>query len=214
MSSSTFLWYNAPAKAWTQSLPIGNGVLGAMIYGGTAKETLCMNHDELWTGMPKNTIREGAPEAFRKARDLALSGRLNEAQTELEENFQSVWSQAYMPLGNIEMEFALKGRVKDYKRALDLETALSTVEFTCSGVKYKREYLASFPSKAIAAKLTAEGGKMSFSVGLTSKLRSNSFVNGDTVILEGECPGENNKNNDSCNQVYFARESLGGVCFK
>ena len=214
MSASTVLWYNSPAKAWTQSLPIGNGTLGAMIYGGTSKETLCLNHDELWTGMPKNTIRDGAPEAFKKARDLALSGRLNEAQTELEENFQSVWSQAYMPLGNIEMEFALKGRAKDYKRTLDLENALSTVEFTCSDVKYKREYLASFPAKAIAAKLTAEGGKMSFSIGLTSKLRSNSYVNGDIVILEGECPGENNKDNDSCKQVYFDEPEKKGIHFR
>ncbi len=189
MSSSTLLWYNSPAKAWTQSLPIGNGTLGAMIYGGTSKELLCLNHDELWTGMPKNTVKEGAPESFRKARDLALSGRLNEAQTEIEENFQSTWSQAYMPLGNLEISFNLKGRVKNYKRALDLENALSTVEFTCSDVTYKREYLASYPSKAIAAKFTSEGGKMSFSFGLTSKLRSRSFVEGDCVILEGDCPG-------------------------
>lgn len=212
--SSTLLWYNSPAKAWTQSLPIGNGTLGAMIYGGTAKELLCLNHDELWTGMPKNTVREGAPEAFKKARDLALSGKLHEAQNGLEENFQSVWSQAYMPLGNLEIDFSLKGRAKEYKRTLDLENALSTVEFTCSGVKYKREYLASYPAKTIAAKFTSEGGKMNFSVGLTSKLRSNSFVNGDIVILEGECPGENNKDNDSCKQVYYDEPEKKGIHFR
>ena len=214
MSSSTLLWYNSPAKAWTQSLPIGNGTLGAMIYGGASKELLCLNHDELWTGMPKNTVKEGAPEAFRKARDLALSGRLNEAQTELEENFQSVWSQAYMPLGNLEINFALKGRVKNYKRTLDLENALSTVEFTCSDVTYKREYLASYPSKTIAAKFSAEGGRMSFSFGLTSKLRSRSFVEDDCVILEGDCPCENNKDNDSCNQVYGDTPETMGIHFR
>ena len=63
MSSSTLLWYNSPAKAWTQSLPIGNGTLGAMIYGTVDKEILALNHDELWTGKPKNTIIDGAPES-------------------------------------------------------------------------------------------------------------------------------------------------------
>ncbi|MBQ2973178.1 MAG: glycoside hydrolase family 95 protein [Clostridia bacterium] len=214
MSSSTLLWYNAPAKAWTQSLPIGNGTLGAMIYGGTSKELLCLNHDELWTGMPKNTVRDGAPESFRKARDLALSGKLLEAEEEIENNFESVWSQAYMPLGNLEAEFSFKGRAKDYKRTLDLENAVSTVEFTCSGVKYKREYFASYPAKAIAAKFTAEGGKLNFSFGLTSKLRSSSFVDGDCVILDGECPGENNDGNDSCKQVYYDEPEKKGIHFR
>ncbi len=215
MSSSTVLWYNAPAKAWTQSLPIGNGTLGAMIYGGTSKELLCLNHDELWTGMPKNTVRDGAPEAFKKARDLALSGKLLEAEEEIETNFESVWSQAYMPLGNLEIEFSFKGRAKDYKRTLDLENAVSTVEFTaCSGVKYKREYFASYPAKAIAAKFTAEGGNLNFSFGLTSKLRSSSFVDGDCVILDGECPGENNEGNDSCKQVYYDVPEKKGIHFR
>ncbi len=214
MSSSTLLYYNSPAKAWTQSLPIGNGTLGAMIYGGTSKETICLNHDELWTGMPKNTVRNGAPEAFEKARKLAVNGNFHEAQKEIEENFESVWSQAYMPLGNLEIDFSLKGRIKDYKRILDLENAISTVEFSCSNVKYKREYFASNPAKAIVAKLTADGGMMNFTFGLTSKLRCNSFAKNDTVVLDGECPGENNINNESGNKAYFEEPEKRGIHFR
>ncbi len=214
MSSSTLLVYNSPAKAWTQSLPIGNGTLGAMIYGGTQKETLCLNHDELWTGKPKNTIRDGAPDSFGKARDLALDGKLHEAQKEIEESFESTWTQAYMPLGNIEIDFDLKGRIKDYRRTLNLENAVSEVEFTCSGIKYKREYIASNPAKTIAAKFTCEGGKMSFSVALTSKLRSNSLVKGNTVILDGECPGEHCIDNESGNQAYFEEPENKGIHFR
>ncbi len=212
--SSSLLFYNSPAKAWTQSLPIGNGTLGAMIYGGTSKETLCLNHDELWTGKPKNTIRDGAPESFVKARDLALSGRLNEAQKEVETNFENTWTQAYMPLGNLEIEFSSKGRVKDYKRALDLENAVSTVEYIRSNIKYKREYFASYPSKIIAAKFTSEGGKMNFSFGLTSKLRSNSTVKNNLIILDGECPSEHNIDNESANQAYFDEPEMKGIRFR
>ena len=84
MKPGSLLWYNSPAKAWTQSLPIGNGTLGGMIYGSTFKELISLNHDQLWTGKPKNTIKDGAPEAFAKARALALEGKLHEAQEEIE----------------------------------------------------------------------------------------------------------------------------------
>ena len=213
MSAGTLLWYDSPAKAWTQSLPIGNGTLGAMVYGTTSKELICLNHDELWNGKPKNTVREGAPEVFKKARDLALAGRLHEAQEEIETNFLSTWSQAYMPLGNLEIDFGFKGKIKNYKRSLDLENALTAVEFTRSGVEYKREYFASYPSKIIAAKLTCSD-KMSFEVSLNSKLKSNSFVEGNTVILDGECHGENNINNESSNKAYFDEPELRGMRFR
>ncbi len=214
MSSSTTLWYNSPAKAWTQSLPIGNGTLGAMIYGSTSKEVLSLNHDELWNGRPKNTVKEGAPEALKKARDLALAGKLHEAQEEIETNFQSTWSQAYMPLGDLEIEFKSKGRVKNYRRSLDLENAVSCVEYTQAGINYKREYFASYPSKIIAAKLTADGGKMNFTIGLTSKLRSNSFVQDNKVILDGECHGENNIDNEASNKAYFDEPEMRGMHFR
>ncbi len=213
MANGTLLWYNAPAKAWTQCLPIGNGTLGAMIYGSVDKEVLALNHDELWTGKPKNTIREGAPESFKKAQKLALDGRLHEAQKEIEENFQNTWSQAYMPLGNLEIEFGRCSRAKDYKRTLDLENAVSTVSYTKSGVKHEREYFASYPSKIIAAKYTFSN-KISFTFGLTSKLKSNSFVDGNIIILDGECHGENNIDNESSNKKYFDEPEMRGIRFR
>ncbi len=213
MANGTLLWYNSPAKAWTQCLPIGNGTLGAMIYGSVDKEVLALNHDELWTGKPKNTIKEGAPEAFKKAQKLALDGRLHEAQDEIEKNFQSTWSQAYMPLGNLEIEFGKCSRAKDYKRTLDLENAVSTVSYTKSGVKYEREYFASYPSKIIAAKLTCSD-KMSFTFGLTSKLKSNSFVEDNIIILDGECHGENNVGGESSNKHYYDEPEMRGIRFR
>ncbi len=214
MLSSTVLWYNSAAEAWTQCLPIGNGTLGAMIYGGASKELLSLNHDELWTGIPKDTVKQGAPEAFKKSRKLALQGKLNEAEQEIIDNFESVWSQAYMPLGDLDIDFFLKGRIKNYKRTLDLRNATSTVEFSCANTHYKREYFASYPAKAIAAKFTAVGGKMSFSLGLSSKLRSSSYADGDCIILDGECPGENNVDNISSKLAYYEEPEKKGIHFR
>lgn len=213
MSCSNVLWYKAPAKAWTQSLPIGNGTLGAMIFGGTKEEKICLNHDELWTGKPKNTVRDGAPESFKRAQKLALEGKLNEAQKEVEENFQSVYSQAYMPLGTMEISFDLRGSVKNYKRSLDLRTAVSTVEFDCKNVSYKREYIASYPDKAIAAKFTCSEKKLNFTIGLTSKLRASSTIDGNIIYLDGECPSEQNFETPT-NPRYLDEPEMKGMLFR
>ena len=191
MANTSVLWYTSPAKAWTQSLPIGNGILGAMIYGGVEKDLICLNHDQLWTGTPRNTIREGAPESYKKAQKLALEGKLHEAQKEIQDNFQSVFTNAYVPLGNMEIIMQTKGRTKNYKRSLDLETAVATTEYTCGNVTYKKEYFASNPAKMIVIKLTAKGGKMTFEAQFTSKLRGSCIVNepDNIVYLDGECPG-------------------------
>ena len=191
MSNTSVLWYTSPARAWTQSLPIGNGTLGAMIYGGVEKDIICLNHDELWTGTPRDTIRKGAPESFKKAQKLALEGRLNEAQKEIQDNFQSVFTNAYVPFGNLEIILQTKGRVKNYKRSLDLGTAVAHTEYTCGKVTYKKEYFASNPDKLIAVRMTAEGGKMTFEAQFSTKLRGASIVSDKDAIvyLDGECPG-------------------------
>ena len=213
MASKALLWYNSPAKAWTQSLPIGNGTLGAMIYGGVKNELICLNHDELWTGKPKNTIIDGAPESYKKAQKLALEGRLHEAQTEIQDNFQSVFTQAYMPLGNLEIIFDHCSRASGYKRSLDLDNAIAYTEYTKSGVKYKREYFASYPAKLIAAKLSCEGGKMTFDVKINSKLRAAAIVKDGMLYLEGECPGEDNYLERDSEYHYYDEPEMKGIRF-
>ncbi len=212
MSNTDTLYYTSPAKAWTQALPIGNGHLGAMIFGGTANEKLSLNHDELWTGHPKNTVRDGAPESFRKARDLALNGRFHEAVTEIQDNFESVWSQAYLPLGDLDIEYSIKGKIKNYRRSLDISNSVSTVEFTCAGAEFKREFFASYPAGLICGKLTCSE-KTDITLGLSSVLRSNSFVAGNIIYLEGECPSENNVDNESSVQAYYDEPKLRGIRF-
>lgn len=214
MSNTDTLFYTSPARAWTQALPIGNGHLGAMIFGGTTKERLSLNHDELWTGYPKDTIKIGAPESFKKAQALALEGRLLEAQKEVEENFDSVWSQAYLPLGDLDIEYSIKGRISNYKRSLSLSDSVSEVEFECGGVKFKRDFFASYPAGLICGRLTCSE-KTDITLALSSLLRSNSFVDAENgiIYLEGECPSENNVNNQSGNQAYYDEPEKRGIRF-
>ena len=209
MSKSSVLWYTSPAKAWTQALPIGNGTMGAMIYGTPKKEKLCLNHDELWSGIPKDTIKKGAPESFRKARDLALAGKFKEAQKEVEENFESVFTETYMPLGQLAINYKMKGRVSNYKRTLNLETSVAGVEFTCGGNEYKREYFASYPAKLIAVKMS--GKDMEFSLEFSSELKAEFSAEGNILCLDGECPGEQFDPDYPESPIYHAEDERRGI---
>ncbi|MBO5411050.1 MAG: glycoside hydrolase family 95 protein, partial [Clostridia bacterium] len=209
MSKSSVLWYTSPTKAWTQALPIGNGAMGAMIYGTPKKEKLCLNYDELWSGMPKDTIKKGAPESFRKARDLALAGKFHEAQAEVESNFECVFTETYMPLGALEINFEMKGRISGYKRTLDIANAVAGVEFTCGGNEYKREYFASYPSKIIAVKMS--GKDMTFKLAFSSELRADVTAKGNVLYLDGECPGEQYDPDYPASPIYHSEDEKRGI---
>ena len=213
MKNNDRLFYTSPAKAWTQALPIGNGTLGAMIYGGTKEETLALNHDELWTGRPKKTWREGAPEAFEKARLLALDGKFHEARQVIESDFESVWSQAYLPLGNLRISFGIKGKIGNYKRALDLSDSTASVEYTAGGNRIKREYFASSPDKIICMTIGSEK-PIDFKISADCKLLSHSYVEDDILWLEGECHGENAVDNKCPNKKYYDEPEMRGIRFK
>ncbi len=213
MKNTDMLWYKHPAQAWTQALPIGNGSLGAMIFGGISEDRVALNHDELWTGRPKDTVRPGAPESFRKARDLALEGKFREAQDEIENNFDSTWSQAYLPLGELCFEYSLSGRATGYRRYLDLETSAAGVEFRCGGINCKREFIASYPDGAIGISLSFDK-PVDFAVYLESILRSKSVSKGEYLILDGECHGENVKDNRCPSKQYFDTDEGKGIHFR
>jgi len=213
MKNDSRLYYTAPAKAWTQALPVGNGRLGAMIYGGVKRETISLNHDELWTGKPKDTVRKGAPKSFEKAKKLALAGRYHEAQKEIETNFESTWSQAYLPLGDLVIDFDIKGRTAGYERYLDLEKAEAGVKFRSGDKAYSRECFASYPDNLICFKFRF-GAKTDFTLGFTSPLRSDSFVRGNLLIIDGECHGENVIDNVCPVKTYYDDAKNKGIHFR
>jgi len=123
------LWYKQPARKWTEALPVGNGRLGAMVFGGTTQERIQLNEDTIWAGPPVPQDRVGAYKHIAEARKLIFEGKYSEAQR-------------IMP--------------KDYRRELDLDTAIATTTFTTDGITYRREVFASVPDNAIVVRLTAD----------------------------------------------------------
>ncbi|MBQ4243653.1 MAG: glycoside hydrolase N-terminal domain-containing protein [Clostridia bacterium] len=214
MDYSNYLYYVKEADAWTQCLPIGNGTLGAMIYGGVTKEVLSLNHDELWTGHPAKHVADSPQETLKKVREYALDGRFIDAQKLCEKKFHANWTQAYLPLGDMVIEFDHYGKAVNYSRSLNLETAVAKVSYTCESADFERQYIASYPDKVIAAKFTCTKPLLSFTVKLESKLRPSVFIENDTLCLEGECPSENNLDYESDKQGYFDDDALRGILFR
>lgn len=216
---SNLLWYNKPAPTWTYALPIGNGHLGAMIYGGDKTEKICLNHDELWSGTPHCNYFswEGQPEDrseyFTEARKLALDGKKLEAQELLQNNFHGHWSQTYLPLGDIDLEFSIGGKVRDFRRELNLQNSVASVCCKIGDVKIEREYIASFPKNIIAINIKndSENG-IDFSLRFSSYLKHTSRLENSYFIIDSECPLKtDNDAGDEPDKFYTYSESEKGI---
>ncbi len=151
------LWYQKPAQLWTDALPVGNGRMGAMVFGGIAHERIQFNQQTVWTGEPRDYSHKGASQSLGKIRELLWAGKQKEAEDLAMKEFMSVpiHQQAYQALGDLMIETAGVENATNYKRWLDLDTGIAATEFTAGGVTYRREVFASFPANAIVVHLTA-----------------------------------------------------------
>ena len=184
------LWYDQPAENWTEALPLGNGRLGAMVYGETVHEIIQFNEETLWTGQPHDYAHEGSYEVLDELRRLLWDGKQDEAHKLGNERFMSkpFGQLCYQPFGNILLHFPGHENTVDYKRQLDLEDAISTVSYETGEVKYKREVFASEPDQAIIIRLEAsKKAALEFTVGMDSPHSNYDVaVEGDELILRGK----------------------------
>ncbi|WP_414660063.1 glycoside hydrolase family 95 protein [Horticoccus sp. 23ND18S-11] len=184
------LRYSQPAEKWVEALPVGNGRLGAMVFGGWAQERLQLNEATLWSGGPKDWNNAGARAVLPKVREAILAGRFREAEA-LCKKMQGPYNQSYQPLGQLQLDFGVGDATPaDYERSLDLDRAVTTTRYTLGGVTYTREVFSSFPDQLIAIRLTAsQPGRLSFTASIDSPLRHvHAGGSDDTIILQGKAP--------------------------
>jgi alpha-L-fucosidase 2 len=162
-----------------------------MVYGGIKKERISLNEDTLWSGFPRDTIDPAANAYIRKAAELTKEGKADQAQTLLENEVLGTWGQSYLPLGDLELTFDHEEECVKYRRQLDLNRALSVVEYSLGGADYRRECFASAPDDGLVLRLSSsQPGRIGFSLSLRSKLKSFVMPWRDTVFMQGECPGQ------------------------
>lgn len=189
MNEHTLL-FDAPATHFEEALPLGNGRLGAMVYGRTDREKISWNEDSLWSGHPgQNPAPPHAPQAFEKARKLALQGDYEQAQQVIEQEFNGHFTQEYLPLGNLFLELNHQ-KITNYRRTLDLETAAAHISYESDGVHYERHSFLSAPDQVGVTRLSCgQPGGLSLTLTLESPLEHEEpKAEGDLLLLTGRCP--------------------------
>jgi alpha-L-fucosidase 2 len=187
------LWYPEPADSWVEALPVGNGRLGAMVFGNPAQENIRLNEETVWAGQPNNNINPDALAAIPEIRRLMFAGKFAEAQQMVDEKVitklkvpQVNQGMAYQPVGDLNIAFPGHENPQTYRRELDITSAIATTNYSVDGVEYTRETFAAFTGQVVVVRLTAsQQGKINCSAWLTSPQKSETSAQGDELILKG-----------------------------
>lgn len=187
--SKNVLWYKQPAEFFEESLVLGNGKMGATVFGGANSDKIYLNDITLWSGEPVNANM--SPEAYKNIPAIreALKNENYKLAEELNKKVEGKNSESYAPLGTLEINNSEKGKAVNYHRELDLSNAISKVSYEMAGIKYTREYFVSAPDKVMIIKLTADQkGALNFDINLKSLLKSNVEVRNNILVLKGSAP--------------------------
>ncbi|KAF2341119.1 glycoside hydrolase family 95 protein [Flavobacterium tistrianum] len=187
--SKNVLWYKQPAEFFEECLVLGNGKMGATVFGGANSDKIYLNDITLWSGEPVNANM--SPEAYKNIPAIreALNKEDYKLAEELNKKVQGKNSESYTPLGTLEINNSEKGKAVNYHRELDLSNAISKVSYEMAGIKYTREYFVSAPDKIMIIKLTADQkGALNFDINLKSLLQSNVEVRNNILVLRGSAP--------------------------
>jgi alpha-L-fucosidase 2 len=183
------LWYRQPADQWTEALPLGNGRLGAMVFGGVKSEQIALNEDTLWSGGPRDWNNPGAKEALGIVRGDVLERRDYHAADKACRKMQGPFNQAYEPLGDLIIDFEHGDEATGYRRSLDLDSGISAVNYAIAGTTYTRESFVSAPDQVVAIRIAgAKAGSLNCSLRLTSQLQAVSEAEGSEIVLSGKAP--------------------------
>ena len=172
------LWYDKPAIHWLQALPIGNSHLGAMVYGGTVTEEIQLNEETFWSGSPHNNNSIDARAHMKEVRDSIFAGKEEAAHAILDQYFfKGPHGMRFLPLGSLKLAFRTNGEVSNYRRELDLSTAMATTRYRINDVAYERTCFASQADNVIIVYMKAsQRGALTFNIAFDSQLEATSHV--------------------------------------
>ena len=194
------LWYRQPAQEWVQALPVGNGRLAAMVFGDIRKEHIQLNEDTIWSGDKHDRSNPEAAKAVPEIRRLLTEGHPAQAQAMADKTLISIPKAlpVYQTMGDLWLDFGEVSEASNYRRELDLDTGIASVQYVAGGVRYTREVFASAPCHCIVVRLTADRpGSVSFHATMTRPANANTESALGKLIMTGQAlpknaPGEVN----------------------
>lgn len=192
-ASEHILWYHKPAAQWVEALPIGNGRLGAMIFGKVSEERIQLNEDSIWYGGPKDSGNPDAIKYIPEIRRLLYDGQPEKAAhlARMAMTSNPKYMNPYQPLGDLKLFFyGQNEEVKNYRRQLDLETGIVKVEYCIDDTNYTREVFSSYVDNVIVINLKADKpGKISFAANLNRRPYEceSTAISNSSVVMNGEC---------------------------
>lgn len=177
------LWYTKKAKKWEEALPTGNGRIGAMTFGDLKKERIALNEDSLWSGYPKDLNKKGAYEHLDEIREAIFSGDRKLANEIATSKMNGHWSEAYLPFGDLVIEYKSKISKKGYKRSLDISKGVCHTRSN----EFVETVFVSHPAQMLVVNIKSEK-PISFDIKFESQLQNNTYTNQDSLVIEGNAP--------------------------
>ena len=203
------LWYNDHARYWTEALPLGNGRLGAMVFGGVQSEHVQFNEESLWSGFPHDHTNPDALRHLPEVRQAVFAGQYDRADR-LVKQMQGPYTQSFLPCGDFYLEFEQTTAALDYRRQLELETAVHAVEYRLGETRYMRHAFVSAPANALVMRLTSsQAGGLTFGVRMASALQSQVQAQGGQLLLTGKAPQQDDPHYlNSKDPIVYGEEGM------
>ena len=185
------LWYRQPATAWLEALPLGNGMIGAMVFGGVPQERIALNESSFWSGRPHDYNDTNAINYFPQIRDLVFAGKFQEAEKMVNDHFygKPKAQEAYQPIGDLLLSFG-STNFTDYRRELDMETGIVKVSYRSGDAVITREAFVSWPDRVLVVRISADRpGRISFGAQFRGPYLETSVAGRDRLVMDGAWNG-------------------------
>lgn len=186
------LWYRQPGEKWLEAMPVGNGLLGGMVFGGTQHERIALNEGTFWSGRPHDYDNPEAIRYFPQIRDLVFAGKFQEAERMADQHFYGhpAAQQAFQPLGDLLLDFEGAETVEDYRRELNLETGVARITYRSGGAAFTREIFISYPDRVMVVRLSCDKpGRVSVGSRFRSPYQERATTQAGKLVVDGHWQG-------------------------
>jgi alpha-L-fucosidase 2 len=187
-NNDMLLWYRQPAHKWLEAMPIGNGYMGGMVFGGVQQERIALNESSFWSGSPHDYNDTNAINYFPKVRDLVFAEKFSEAEKLADDHFWGIprRQQMYEPVGDLVLKFIGADNVQDYRRELNLETGVARTTYRVGDALFTRDVFMSYPDHVLVVHISSDKqGRISLEAGLKSPFLDTVIAKPGKLVADG-----------------------------